>query len=260
MYSLDSFFEFLDSYAPLEISRKMIEKGDYDNSGILIKCSDTVKKVLFSLDLSILAVEEAVKNGCDTIVTHHPAIYHPIKSLGTDISTKAVLLAVENKINVISMHLNLDMAKKGIDYYLAKGLRANDDKILDLLQDGVGYGRTFDKDCSLEQFVQSIKKEFNTDKIIYYGQGSVKKVASFCGGGASYALDYVSKNLISVDTIVTSDMPHHVIKELIEEQKNIVLIPHYVSEEYGFSKFYAHVSSSLKGEITAYYLDDKRFR
>ena len=52
MYSLEKFFSVLDEYAPLKLSHKMIEQGDYDNSGIIVQVKNDVQKVLFSLDLS----------------------------------------------------------------------------------------------------------------------------------------------------------------------------------------------------------------
>jgi len=81
MYSLKDFFTLLEEYAPLKISHVAIDNGDYDNSGIIVDSHDRVEKVLFTLDLSNLAVKKALELGVDTIVTHHPAIYRPIKNL-----------------------------------------------------------------------------------------------------------------------------------------------------------------------------------
>ena len=81
MYTLKELFENLDSFAPVDYSKKLIENGDYDNSGILIRSTDNANKILFALDLTINAVKKAKRLGCDTIVTHHPAIYMPIPSI-----------------------------------------------------------------------------------------------------------------------------------------------------------------------------------
>ncbi len=260
MYSLEEFFRILDEYAPLEISKKMIERGDYDNSGILAKCSDKVEKVLFSLDLSKEVVNFAIKNGCDTIVTHHPAIYAPIKELSVDSQTAPITLAVMNKINVISMHLNLDTSSKGIDYYLALALGGETQRVLDFIDEKHGYGREYKVSKSLLDFVSEIKKNLATDKILIYGQGKVEKVASFCGGGASNALESVEKGKTDADTIVTSDIPHHVLKELLELNKKVVIIPHYASEDYGFNRFYSFVKNKANGQIQAFYFEDRRFK
>ncbi len=260
MYKLNDFLALLEEYAPLNLSHKMIEKGGYDNSGIIVNSGKDVQKVLFSLDLTCDCVDEAKKLGVDTIVTHHPAIYSPVKSLSVEDDTKAVLLATVSAINVISMHLNLDLANQGIDHYLSKAFGAKDYKILDPLCDGFGYGREFEFSKNIEDLAQSAKQTFKTDKILVYGSGEIARVATFCGSGADIALDLVRKGACTADVIITSDIAHHEIKELIERGKKIIVLPHYVSEEYGFNKFYLWTSEKTDGKAKVYYYDDKRFR
>ncbi len=262
MYDINAFFRVLDEYAPLEISKKMIEAGDYDNSGIIVKAHPGVGKVLFTLELSAKSVKRAVQAKCDTIVTHHPAIYYPVKNLDFENQdTAPLVVAVKNDLNVISMHLNLDSATCGIDHYLCQGLGGQKYKILFYTDEVYGYGREFEVDKPLGVLVKEIKKNFNTNKVLTYGKSGslIKKVASFCGGGASHAQRAVAENLTDADLIVSSDMPHHVIKYLVEAGKNIVILPHYVAEEYGFKKFYESVTNTLK-DVTTIYFDDKRFR
>ena len=249
----------LDKYAPLELSQLMISRGSYDNSGLLVKSSDKSDKVLFSLDLSIETVKNATVLGCDTIVTHHPAIYTPIKKLDIDGETKALTLAVQNKLNVVSMHLNLDVASGGIDECLAKALGAKDFKILDELGDEQGYGREFICKKNIDVFVDQIKSVFNTDKILVYGTGECNVVASFCGGGASHAVEAVLGLQTCADTIVTSDVAHHEIKEIVEKGIKLVVIPHYVAEDYGFKEYYLKVKQELNGLAETCYFQDKRF-
>ena len=259
MYKLKEFLSLLEEYAPLEISEKAIQSGDYDNSGIIVDMHDEISSVLFSLDLSEEVVEQAVKLKADTIITHHPAIYNPIKKLSRFDSTAGLLSAVKHGLNVISMHLNLDMASLGVDHYLAKGLGGENARILQPLSDSeYGYGREFKASGNAEQIKEKAVKIFGSDKILLYGQGEVKNIASFCGGGSGYAVNAVANEQTLADMIVTSDIPHHVLKELIERGKKVMIIPHYVSEQYGFNKFYEWTLNNQKG-IQAYYFEDKRF-
>jgi putative NIF3 family GTP cyclohydrolase 1 type 2 len=64
---------------------------------------------------------------------------------------------------------------------------------------------------------------------------------------------------IDSDTVVSSDIPHHVLKELLEKNKNVVVIPHYVSENYGFNEFFKVVEKALLGKVETFYFEDKRF-
>ncbi len=259
MYSLNDFMVELEKLAPLSLSQKMIDRGCYDNSGIIVDNGTPVKKVLFALDLSLLAVEKAKSLGCDTIVTHHPAIYTPVKNLSENGVTKPLITAIKAGINVVSMHLNLDISSCGIDECLSQGLGAKQSKIIENVTEKEGYGRAFFVDgVEIRDYVESVKKEFSSDKIIYYGQGKVEKVASFCGSGGDSALSAVFCGL-EVDTVVSSDVAHHVLKELIERGKKVIIIPHYVSENYGFNKFSNLVEKTLNGKIQAFYFEDKRF-
>ena len=176
-----------------------------------------------------------------------------------DGDTAALLLAVENHLNVISMHLNLDMARLGIDHYLAEGLGGENARILQpLLGFDCGYGREFSINGDAEKIKERAEKIFCTNKIILYGSGATKKGASFCGGGSSHALDAVKNGSTDADIVITSDVPHHVLKELIERGKKVMIIPHYVSEQYGFNKFYEWTLNNQEG-LETYYFEDKRF-
>ena len=259
MLKIDKLKDILEDFAPLSLSMKMIENGDYDNSGIIVKSSENVDGVLFCLDLTEKAVGLAKAKGINTIVTHHPAIYTPIKTLSYCDDTAALLCAIKEGFNVLSMHLNLDVADNGIDQSLAEALGAKSTRIISLIDQTHGYGREFEFEGEITDMVARIKSTLSTDKIIVYGEGNVGVVGSFCGGGASSAQASVLSGETKADTIVTSDMPHHIVKALVEKGKNIILIPHYVAEEYGFKKFFLHATERLSGEQTEYF-EDKRFR
>lgn len=260
MYSLGDFFALLDGIAPIKYSRMMIEKGDYDNSGILLRFGDKVERVLFSLDLSVKAVEKARRLKCDTVITHHPAIYNPVKAIDAFGETAAVAFAAKAGLNVISMHLNLDVAAGGIDESLCFGLGGKKYRVLDSLDDCAHYGREFQVNKPLSEFLKDIKKNFGTKRTLYYGstKSTVAVAASFCGGGAGYALDYVRAGG-KADTVITSDVPHHVLKELTESGKKVIILTHYASENFGFKRFYERVKEQVSSKAEIFYFEDARF-
>jgi putative NIF3 family GTP cyclohydrolase 1 type 2 len=143
-----------------------------------------------------------------------------------------------------------------------RGLGGCEYRILEYLDDVVGYGREFSVNMTFSAFASKIKNNFSTKKAIFYGgkNQTVGVCASFCGGGASHAIDAVSKGKTNADTIVTSDIMHHQIKYLLDSGKKLVVLPHYVAEEYGFKEFYKKVSKLVDKSILTFYFDDKRFR
>ena len=55
----------------------------FDNSGLLIgDGNQEVTRVLLALDITPAVVEEAAAMNANLILSHHPVIFHPVKSLG----------------------------------------------------------------------------------------------------------------------------------------------------------------------------------
>ena len=249
---LDDIYRLIDLYAPFSLSDRLIEKeGGYDNSGVIAPVSGDVTGVLFALDLTVAAVEKAVSEGCNVIVTHHPAIYHPIKSVGG-----ALNKAIANGIGVISCHLNLDCAKYGVDYYFAKGLGADKQEILCKLSEDEGYGRRFFLGKSLKEIRHRAEEVFNTT-VLCYGHDSmhINTVASFCGAGLS-----VEEVDVDCDLLCSCDVPHHVILKAVESNKALLIFTHYSCENYGLTKLYEAFPTfeGFDETLKLYYFDDKR--
>lgn len=261
MLKINELFSALDKRAPIKFSLAYIERGDYDNSGIIVQSGADVNRVLFSLDLSAATVKKAAELNCDTIVTHHPAIYSPVKRLSVADDTAPLLEAIKRGLNVVSMHLNLDAAEGGIDASLCEGLGGDTCKILEPLAENAGYGREFCvKETTFSDFIMNAEKVFNTDKITAFGERSakIKTVASFCGAGAGSCLKYLSDGG-TADVAVTADMPHHAIKQAVESGKCVMLLTHYASENYGFKKYYDRITEDLGGKTETFFFADERF-
>lgn len=253
---LKTIYSLVDSLAPFALSGEFCTRYDsYDNSGILLDCGGETDKVLFSLDCSSEAVKRAKKTGAKCIVTHHPAIFQPVRSLKDG---DPVLECAKNGISVISAHLNLDCAEGGIDDCLMHGLGGTKaEKVMQPLSSG-GYGKVFTVDKTpLSEYAEQVKKEFHTQKLLVYGNRPVHKIASFCGSG----MDEGSVNFAfasGADTFVSSDAKHHLIARAVELGLNVILLTHYAAENYGFVRFYESMKKLLKA-ASCEYLCDERF-
>lgn len=260
--TVEEVFSYLErSVAPVKLSDDFCAAYKmYDNSGIIINCGKPVTGALFSLDLSEAAVEEAVKLGYNLVVTHHPAIYGGVSrfDLANIPQSRALATCLKHGISVISMHLNLDAAPRGIDYYLMRGLGGTDGKVLCKIQDG-GYGRVYEiAPITIEEFLKNIEKNFNTRRAVCHGDnsGTVKKVASFCGAGCdenSIAFAKAEK----ADAFVSSDLKHHQICELVESGITVVQLTHYSAEAYGFKRVYEDIKDGLSVPSSLFF--DGRF-
>lgn len=106
--SVQQILGFLRAVAPQELAL------DWDNVGLLVDAGQPVDGVLTTLDITPAVVREAVENDCQLIVSHHPVIFHPLRTLAAD---DVPALLMKNGISAICMHTNLDAAPGGVNRY-----------------------------------------------------------------------------------------------------------------------------------------------
>lgn len=105
----------MDSWA----ESKLIDS--WDNTGFQVgEDETTVSRVLISLDMNEAVLEKAIKNDCEMIITHHPIVFKPLKSLtNKTYKERLILNAIKNNIVIYNAHSNLDLAKGGVNDVLA---------------------------------------------------------------------------------------------------------------------------------------------
>ncbi len=239
---INELFLETEKLAPVSISKEFCDEyNDRDNSGIIVETEKDIKSILFALDLTVNVVNYAIDNGFDCVITHHPAIFHPLYAVKTN---TAIYKAVQNGIGVISCHLNLDSAKGGIDECLAIGLGGKIERGVHVFPSGNSYGKVSKMNgLTAGEIYENAKKEFRSDKIMLYGnpKNVVSTMASYCGAGLSES----EVDSVNVDLYVSSDVRHSTILKVVDSGKNLIVLTHYSSEFYGFSKFYNNIKGAL---------------
>ena len=119
--------KYLEAWAPKGIA------WDKDNVGIQVGNPGLrIKNIMLSLDLNEEVIDNAIKENCNFIITHHPLLFYPLKNL--DFSRNKTSLMIEklikNSISLYSAHTNLDFTKHGVSYQLAKRLTLKNIKFL----------------------------------------------------------------------------------------------------------------------------------
>lgn len=113
---------FLEAWAP----RPSAES--YDNVGLQVGDPQrTVTKALVALDLTPAVIEEALTQKANLIITHHPVLFRPTKSITANTFIGSMLLRLaEERIALYCIHTNLDNARHGVSFALAKVLGLED--------------------------------------------------------------------------------------------------------------------------------------
>jgi dinuclear metal center YbgI/SA1388 family protein len=116
----------LENIAPLSFQES------YDNSGLLIGTDDQlITKALITLDITEPVIDEAIRKGCNLIISHHPLIFTGIKKLVSGSSTERIVVkAIKNDIAIYAAHTNLDNASNGVNALLCRKLGIQNPRIL----------------------------------------------------------------------------------------------------------------------------------
>ena len=93
-----------------------------DNVGLQLGSpKQQVKKILLALDVSEEVVAEAQRKKANLIISHHPLIFTPIKSLTPENRIGKLLMAMtKSNIALLSAHTNLDFTHNGVSIALAE--------------------------------------------------------------------------------------------------------------------------------------------
>lgn len=212
MAKVKDFYGYLNSIAPFETQE------DWDNSGMLVGDMDAeVKKVAVVLDITHEEIKKAKAIGADLIISHHPVIFNPIKSV-TRGSVPYELVA--SSINALCCHTPLDIADGGTNDSLAKLL-------------GIELTRTEDpilrlgtvEPTTAENLAGKIAKTLNT-KVRYADAGrKIEKIAICTGAGCS-----LIEAAGEIDAFITGDASHHNFLDCIQAGITLIAAGHYETE------------------------------
>lgn len=209
---------YLESLYPIETA------CDFDNVGLLVGSSESeVKSAVVALDCDINTLSFARVNGANLIITHHPVIFEPIKSV-TD--NDIIFNLIKNGISVISMHTNLDVGDGGVNDTLCGVLALKDVKPY-IADDGymLKCGQAdFD---NADNFAAFIKKQLGGSVKYVSGNKPIKNVLVCSGSGGNYIDEAISGGF---DALVTADVKHNVFISAINAGISLFDGGHYDTE------------------------------
>lgn len=125
--TVQDIFQVLNDLAPLAL------QNSYDNSGLICgSMENVVHGILISLDCTEEIIEEAIANGCNLVLSHHPIWFGAMKSLtGKNYVERTIIKAIKNDINIMAWHTNLDnVLERGVNDKIADQLKLTDRQIL----------------------------------------------------------------------------------------------------------------------------------
>ncbi len=219
----------------IELLEKQSPKSyacDWDNVGLLVGREDKeIQKIYIALDATDEAIEEAIANGADMLLTHHPMIFKGMKRVTQeDFIGRRIIRLIQNDMAYYAMHTNFDvmgMADLAADY-----LGISDTRVLEITsvsetgEEGIGRYGSLKKEMTVRECCEDIKQAFSLENVKVFGdlERKVKTAAISPGSGKSVISNALQAG---VDVLITGDIDHHEGIDAVAQNMTVIDAGHY---------------------------------
>ena len=235
-------YDFLDFAAPFNTA------AEWDNCGLSVGSLDAdVKKVVIALDVTSEIIDFALLQKAELVITHHPLIFHPVKSVESD---TLLSKAVKSGITFISSHTCLDKAVGGVNDCLARkvGLKNTEFTNVEFLK----IGET--EACTAEQFAKVLKTALG-GAVRYNDSGKpIQKVAFCSGSGGDFTAEAAA---VGADALLTGDASYRDFLNAAQNGISLFAAGHYETENPVCEHLYNLLSEQFEGMLEAVIYDGK---
>lgn len=207
-----------------------------DRIGLQVQSGrQSVSNILITMEITDEVLEEAVKIGCDCIISFHPLIYRPLIELNEiERVGRLVTGLIKHSIAFISVHTTFDTFIEGTSKIIADRLDLNFERFLipDKIYPNCGMGVIARANTPLsENDLLSLVSE-RLFAPVKYTSGSkkegIERIAIVGGSGTSFINDALNAG---VDAFITADATYHIFHSV---RNQIILIDpgHYEMEQF----------------------------
>lgn len=227
---LKDIIDIIESVAPRR------QQEVWDNSGLQIgDGSRDIHSVLLTVDVSEAVVAEAIKEGCDMILSHHPLLFHGLKHItGSTPQERCVAEAIRHGISIYSSHTSMDKALRGVSGRMGEQLGLQEMCILvpspEDARVGLGVIGNLPNPMLWSAWLKHVQLVFGAAYVRYTEpvRPTIQRVALCGGAGAEFIPEAIATG---ADTYLSADMKYHDM-QAAAGQIMAVDIDHWVSEHF----------------------------
>lgn len=215
---------------------------NWDNCGLSYGDIEIdVDRILVALEPTREVINQAIDIKANMIITHHPMIFSPIKTVAFDkVLGKKITDLAKNDIVTYSMHTNMDvvvMASVAADKLGLKGVTRLEVTTANVKDSdaatsiGLGSVGELDNTLSLEKCAELVKESFGIDRLRVVGdlQHNINRIAILPGSGKSYIKKAIKEK---ADVLITGDIDYHSAVDALEEGICIIDAGHFDTEHF----------------------------
>ena len=231
-FSTTALLSILNTIAPFAMAEP------WDNVGLLVGDPEQqVTGILIGLDPTEALIHEALAQNLNTILTHHPLIFHPLKTIpGNTPMGRMLKTALSHDLALIACHTNLDLAAAGVSNALAEKLALRDTRPLtgqESAEPGknTGFGKIGRLPAPLDsgQFLSCLLTALATPGIQIAGllPETIHTVA-LCGGSGSELAE--TAQAMGAQVYITGEVKHSVARWAEDAGFCVIDAGHYPTE------------------------------
>ncbi len=241
-----------------ELAPEQIACG-WDNPGLLAGRSDKeVRTIYLALDATDQVIEDAVLQGADMLVTHHPLIFKAIKKINDqDFIGRRVLRMIRADLSYYAMHTNFDCAPGCMADLAAGRLGLTDCRILEPAGElegepyGIGKIGTLAPARTLRELAVLVKEAFGLPFVLVYGDLESDRCLTGCavspGSGGSMVEAAIG---LGAQVLVTGDIGHHQGIDSLARGMAVIDAGHYGLEHIFMEFMETYLREKLGGTVT----------
>ena len=223
--TVEQVLSLVNGIAPFELAE------EWDNVGLLAGRPDAaVNTVLCALDLRMDVLREAVREGAQLIVTHHPILFRGRKNLAeTDAEGRLLCALVRSGIAMIAAHTNFDNASPGVNDALARALGLAEVRPL---ENGMRLGTP--KQTDFGSFCDFAGRALHTPVRCYGEAGRrISRVAVLGGAGEDYAS---LARQAGAEVYLTGEIAYHKALDAVDNGLCVIEAGHAATEHPAISQ------------------------
>jgi dinuclear metal center YbgI/SA1388 family protein len=208
----------------------------FDNTGNqIVFPEEDLTGIYICLDPDRFIIDDALSFNCNLIISHHPMIFKPLKSIvHGDVKSSNIISLISKSISLFSMHTNFD---KIMYSHLADVLGFANTSVLiqtDIYDDkplGIGSFAELGEALEFRMMLDRVKEKLDLEFLLYAGSetNQIETIAFINGSGGS-SIEKVIKSH-NPDCIITGDVGYHHIKSAIEYNKCVIDAGHFGTEK-----------------------------
>ena len=214
---------------------------EWDAPGLVVGSPDhMVSSVHLMVDATLDSVAEAVQDGADLIVAHHPLLLRGVTTVAESTYKGRVIAdLIRGGVALYAAHTNADVVPTGTSAQLANLLELTDQVTLtESVTPGRGLGRvgTMPSPMSLYELAVKVGEflpQTAVGPVVAGDAESMVSRVSVCAGSGDSLLD--NPAVLSSDVYITSDLRHHPASEAREQAAlvggpSLINISHFAAE------------------------------